>query len=115
MAKVTAPLLSLKAKGRIGQLVIYYGEGNARGWSEQMDPQTAQQLQSRAIVKEVMQLIGTCSGIDRAWLRENYGRAWHTKLVAWLTRSSLANAQAVYQSWGELSEAQRQAWEDQAV
>jgi len=111
MVKLTAPLLSLKAKGRIGKLIVFYGEGYAREWSTQVDPQTGAQLQSRAVVKALMQMVKKSDGLDRAWLRKNYAESWHTKLVAWCTRNGLENAQALHAEWMMLDPAQRAAWE----
>lgn len=111
MARVKGPLLSQSAKGRIGNLIVYYGNGKARGWSTQTDPQTAPQLQSRAIVREVMQMVKLCDALDRAVLREVLGKQWHTVLTAWLTRQSLSNAKTLHAEWVAFTDEQRQAWE----
>jgi hypothetical protein len=111
MAKVTNPLLSSEAKGRIGHLVVYYGKGKARGWSTQRDPKTAGQLQSRAVVGEVMAMIKQCDGLDRAWLRQNYARSWHTRFTAWVSRNALQNAKAVHADWSTMSAGERATWE----
>ena len=111
MAKVTGPALSLDAKGRIGHWVIYYGKGNARGWATQVDPQTAPQLQSRAIVRGVMQMVKKADAVDRGMLRGLLGSQWHTRLTAWLTRAQLSNAIALYAAWGGLTNEERQTWE----
>lgn len=111
MAKVTNPLLSTAAKGRIGHLIVYYGDGKARGWSTQNDPKTAAQLQSRAVVGAVMAMIKQCGGLDRAWLRANYARSWHTKFTAWVSRNGLQNAEAIYADWSTMSAGERATWE----
>lgn len=111
MAKVQAPLLSLEAKGRIGKLVVYYGKGHARGWSTQNDPQTAPQMISRAVVGAVMGMIKLSDGFDRAWLRENFSKSWHTKFTAWLSRNGLANAEALHAEWSTWLENDRDSWE----
>lgn len=113
MARVTAPLLSMRAKGRIGQLLVYYGDGKVRGWSTQTDPQTAPQLQSRAIVRVVMQMVKIADALDRALLRDVLGKQWHTVLTAWLTRDQLSKAKALHSSWAALSTAQRLTWENE--
>lgn len=96
MAKVNGPLLSLGAKGRIGKLLVYYGDRKVRGWSEQVDPKTAAQLKSRAVVGEVMAMVKLSAGLDREWLRENFAKSWHVKMTAWLSRSQLSNAEALH-------------------
>jgi len=111
MAKVQAPLLSSTAKGRIGKLIVFYGDGKARGWSEQVDPQTAPQMISRAVVGAVMAKVKLCDGLDRAWLRENYSKAWHTKFTAWLSRNGLANAETLHSEWSSWSQGDRDTWE----
>lgn len=113
MAKVTNPLLSVSAKGRIGKLIVYYGGGTARGWSTQTDPQTAPQLQSRAIVRAVMQMVKISNALERALLRDVLGKQWHTVLTAWLTRDQLSNAKMLHDSWSALSNEERQTWEAQ--
>ncbi len=111
MAKTTNPLLSISAKGRIGKLIVYYGDGFARGWSAQIDPKTAAQLKSRAVVKGVMGMMKLCDGLDRAFLRSSYSKQWHTKFTAWLTRNGLANAQVLHDAWSAMSQNARDAWE----
>lgn len=111
MAKTTNPLLSISAKGRIGKLIVYYGDGFARGWSTQIDPKTAAQLKSRAVVAGVMGMMKICVGLDRAFLRNNYSKQWHTKFSAWLTRDGLQNAQALHDVWSAWPQAARDTWE----
>lgn len=111
MAKVNAPLLSLGAKGRIGKLLIYYGEGKVRAWDTQVDPKTAAQLQSRAVVGAVMEMVKKCDGLDRAALRADFSKSWHVKFTAWLSRNSLANAKALHTEWASWSDSQRGTWE----
>lgn len=101
----------MEAKGRIGKLLVYYGRDHARGWSTQNDPKTAAQLKSRAVVRGVMGMIKLCDGLDRAILRKNYSKQWHTKITAWLTRASLQNAQALHDEWSSWTQGQRDAWE----
>lgn len=111
MAKTTNPLLSTDAKGRIGKLIVYYGKGYARGWSTQNDPKTAGQLQSRAVVGEVMGMFKFCGNLDRAWLRANYAKQWHSKFTSWLSRNSLANAKALFDEWNTYTQGARDTWE----
>lgn len=111
MARVRGPLLSLEAKGRVGRLLVFYGRGHARGWSTQVDPKTAAQLKSRAVVGGVMEMVKYCNGLDRAWLRAHFARSWHLKLTAWLTRDALSNAQALHDEWSSWTQAERDTWE----
>jgi hypothetical protein len=111
MAKVTNPLLSREAHGRVGDKMVFYGRGLVRAWDVQIDPRTAQQLQFRTVVRELMQMIKISNGLDRAWLRNNFAKSWHTKLVSWLTRDELAQAQIYRTTWWALTDEQRQAWE----
>jgi hypothetical protein len=111
MPKVTYPLLSGKAAGRIGKDIIFYGEGFVRSWDVQTDPQTSPQMQFRTVVRELMQMIKISDGLDRAWLRKNYAKSWHTKLTSWLTRDQLANGKTLHGAWFNLSEIDRAAWE----
>ena len=111
MAKVTYPLLSGQARGRIGQMIVFYGDGKVRGWSTQRDPQTASQTQSRIVVAEVMTRIKLSAGLDRAWLRTVLGKSWHLKIAAWLTRNGLANASASLDVWNGFTQGQRDSWE----
>lgn len=111
MAKVNYPLFSGSAKGRIGNLIVFYGDGKARAWSTQKDPQTINQTRSRIVVGEIMARIKLSSGIDRAWMRAAISKSWHVVITAWLTRNSLANAQACFDEWNAFSPAQRSAWE----
>lgn len=111
MARVSRPLLSLGATGRIGKALIYYGGGHARAWSAQRDPKTAAQLQSRAVVGEVMGMIKFAAALDRAWLRANVSKSWHVRLTAWLSRDSLFNALALYSEWSAMTQEERDSWE----
>ena len=111
MARVSGPLLSFEAKGRVGKLLIFYGKGHARGWSAQHDPKTAAQLQSRAVVGAVMEMIKYAAGLDRAWLRKHIGRGWHVKMTAWLSRNQLSNAHTLHDVWESWSQDERDAWE----
>jgi len=111
MAKVLQPLLSSSAKGRLGQTHVFYGNGLVRGWSAQIDPQTTAQLKFRAVVGAVMAMIKIADGIDRAVLRNSYSKSWHTKVTAWLTRTQLANAQALHDEWSTWSDVERANWE----
>lgn len=110
MAKLLAPLMSLEAKGRIGKLLIYYSKTHARSWSAQNDPKTPAQLRSRAVVRSVMKMYKTCTGLDRNYLRASYSKNWHTSFTAWLTRDSLANAQAAHDAWSALPLLARNSW-----
>lgn len=111
MPRVTYPLLSGKARGRIGSDMIFYGENYVRSWSVQADPQTGEQMQFRTVVRELMQMIKISNGLDRAWLRKNFAKSWHTKLVSWLTRDELAQALNYWAAWWALTNEQRAAWE----
>jgi len=44
MAKTVGPLLSFEAKGRYGKKLVFYSKNHVRGWSTQIDPQTAAQM-----------------------------------------------------------------------
>jgi len=111
MARVRGPLLSLEAKGRVGKLLIFYGNNHARGWSSQHDPKTVAQLKSRAVVGGVMSMIKYCDGLDRVYLRKNISKSWHVKLTAWLSRNSLQNAQALHDEWSSWTQGERDTWE----
>lgn len=111
MPKVTYPLLSGRARGRLGKDLIYYSDGYVRSWSVQNDPKTRYQLRFRTLVRGLMQMIKAADGLDRAWLRKQFARSWHTRLVSWVTVSQLARARALHDAWSALSSAERQAWE----
>ena len=111
MAKLSGPLLSLEARGRVGKLLVYYDKDHARAWSTQIDPKTAAQLKSRAVVGGVMGMIKKSNGLDRVMLRNQYSKQWHTKFAAWLTRDGLQNAQILYNDWSAMSQGARDAWE----
>lgn len=111
MAKLHGPLLSLEAKGRVGKLLVFYNKNHARGWSAQIDPKTAAQLKSRAVVAGVMGMYKICAGLDRATLRKSFSKTWHTMITAWLTRDGLQNAQTLHDEWSAMPQAARDAWE----
>lgn len=80
-------------------------------WRAWVDPRTAAQLKSRAVVAEAMGMIKICSGLDRDYLRESIGSGWHVAIVAWLTRGGLNNARALHDVWSGWGDGQRCAWD----
>lgn len=111
MPKVTAPLFGTSARGRIGDLLVFEGRNIVKGWTEQTDPQTSGQMLVRTLVREFMSMIKIAIGLDRAWLRLNFAKSWHTRLVSWLTKNELQQARALHQTWADLTDQERADWE----
>ncbi len=113
MPRVTYPLLSKYARGRLGKDLIYYGEGYVRSWSVQNDPRTVAQLEFRTIVGSLMRLLKMSSGLDRAWLRRNFAKSWHTKLVSFLTAGQMSKYRELLSVWQFMSAQERAEWDAQ--
>lgn len=73
MAKVTGPLMSLTASGKIGDSIVFMkwrGIADVRKWLKPSNPNTADQKKERDNFKEAVDKYHTLTGADMLALRE---------------------------------------------
>ena len=106
MAKVTGPLFSLSASGKIGDAMVHFGWKGlnvVRGWVKPLNPEAPEQgdyrLKLGGCGKATRCAEKTSLYRDDAILSQVAGQTWVSSLVGYMTQNvikSVANLEAVY-------------------
>lgn len=95
MAKVTMPLMSATASGKIGNEIVFDHRGIVRKWVKPANPQTAGQVAQRNLLKDVQAELFLLGAVLRAQLKTEFGARWNSDIVGDLL-SNNANALLAY-------------------
>ncbi len=109
MAKVTLPLGSAEAYGRVGKMTIYQGTW-AKQYKAPQDPKSAAQLSVRSFFLDLTKMAKTAGPRVRAAFKSNFGSRWFTEIYRFCKMDAYnAWSQAEFR-WGNFLQVERDLW-----
>lgn len=90
MAKVTNPLLSGTASGKLGDLMVFDKRGHVRQYVSPTNPKTVNQMLVRNSMGDIQRSLKLLGTTLRAELRSQFGYHWNSMIVGELTANNRA-------------------------
>lgn len=111
MAKVTNPLLSGTASGKLGDLMVFDKRGHVRQYVSPANPKTVNQMAVRNKMGDVQRSLKLLGAVLRAELRSQFGYHWNSLIVGELTANNAAALTSYTAEHTAFDAGQKTAWE----
>ncbi len=113
MAKVTNPLLSMSASGKIGDSIVFDKRGRARLYVIPANPQTVGQTAVRDRLGDIQRELKQLGPVLRAELKSSFGYTWNAQVIGELTANDGAELTALVTEWNAFVAGDKTAWATQ--
>jgi len=110
MAKVTNPLLSMSASGKIGNSIVFDKRGRARIYVIPANPQTAGQMSVRNTLGDIQRSLVKLGATLRGQLRTGFGATWNSMIVGELMANGNAALDGYVTTWNAYTSGEKTAW-----
>ena len=110
MAKVTNPLLSGSASGKLGNLMVFDPRGHVRQYVKPSNPKTVNQMLVRNTMGDIQRSLKLLGTTLRAELRSQFGYHWNSMIVGELTANNKAALTAYVAEHTAFDAGQKTAW-----
>lgn len=109
MAKVTLPLGSATAHGKVGDVLVFQGE-TARNYVIPYDPKSEAQLDVRRLFHDVTGVVKRLGLLGRGLLAGYIGPRWYTETYKRVAENGAARLLAALDVWETFDGGQQDAW-----
>lgn len=113
MAKVTNPLLSMSASGKIGDSIVFDKRGRARIYVVPSNPQTAPQMLVRNRLGDIQRELKQLGLVLRAQLKSGFGYTWNALIIKELMDNAAALLISHTAVWTAFGSSDKTAWAGQ--
>ena len=110
MAKVTNPLLSGTASGKLGDLMVFDKRGHVRQYVSPANPKTVNQMLVRNSMGDIQRSLKLLGTTLRAELRSQFGYHWNSMIVGELTANNRAALLSYVAEHTAFDAGQKTAW-----
>lgn len=111
MAKVTGPLMSISASGKLADTIVYDKRGYARQFVIPSNPQTTAQMLVRNKLGDIQRSLKLLGAVLRAELKSGFGYRWNSDIVKELTQNNGAALTAYLAEYAAFIAGDKTAWE----
>lgn len=111
MAKVTGPLMSISASGKLADTMVFDKRGYVRQYVIPSNPQTTAQMLVRNKLGDIQRSLKLLGAVLRAELKSGFGYRWNSDIVKELTANNGAALDAYIAEFTAFTTQQKTDWD----
>lgn len=110
MAKVTMPLMSATASGKIGTEIVFDKRGHVRKYVVPANPQTVGQMAQRNLLADIQAELFALGTVLRAQLKSEFGYRWNSLIIKELLDNAASKITSLAAVYAAFQAAEKTEW-----